>query len=65
MSITTDFLIISKSCAYMEQQISLPIVLSTEHDPILGLSATVIPVAALVLGYNFILKPRRKRQRAA
>ena len=49
----------------MEQRISLPIVLSTEYDPMLGLSATVIPVAALVLGYNFILKPRRKKQRVA
>ncbi|KAF7974873.1 hypothetical protein HWV62_11131 [Athelia sp. TMB] len=50
---------------YLEQQLYLPIVLSQEYDAALGLCTAVLPSAAFVLGYHFILKPRRRAERAA
>ncbi|KAH9923298.1 DnaJ-domain-containing protein [Amylocystis lapponica] len=50
--------------AYLGQQLSLPITLSYQRDPALALWTAVLPSTALVLTYQFILKPRRRRQRS-
>jgi len=42
----------------------LPIVLSPEKNETLALYSIIIPSTALALGYHFILKPRRRAQRA-
>ncbi|KAK2461004.1 hypothetical protein APHAL10511_006945 [Amanita phalloides] len=49
--------------AYLEQRFSLPIVLSQQHSPITALCTVVLPSTAMVIGYHFILKPRRRAAR--
>lgn len=50
---------------YLEHQLYVPIVLSQEYDAALGLCTAVLPSAAFILGYHFILKPRRREERLA
>lgn len=50
---------------YLEQRVSLPITLSQENDAGLAFWTAVVPSTVFVLGYHFILKPRRRRQRTA
>lgn len=50
------------SLSYLEQQISLPIVLSTEYSPILALATIIIPSTAAVFGYHFVVVPRRRNR---
>lgn len=49
----------------MEQRLSLPIVLALEPNPSLLFCILVVPSTALVLGYHFVIKPRRRIQRLA
>ncbi|KIL63513.1 hypothetical protein M378DRAFT_25009 [Amanita muscaria Koide BX008] len=51
--------------AYLEQHLTLPVILSHQHSPTIALCSVVVPSTALVLGYHFILKPRRRSQRLA
>ena len=51
------------SLSYLEQRITLPIVLSTEYSPILALATIVIPSTAAVFGYHFVIVPRRRNRR--
>lgn len=57
--------ILKLDLAYLEQRLSLPIVLSQQHSPIIALCTVVLPSTAMVFGYHFILKPRRRAQRLA
>ncbi|KAF8970217.1 hypothetical protein BDZ97DRAFT_131299 [Flammula alnicola] len=50
---------------YLEQRLSLPIVLSTQFSPFIALGAVVIPSTATALGYHFFVIPRRRAQRLA
>ncbi|KAH0834869.1 hypothetical protein J3R83DRAFT_10498 [Lanmaoa asiatica] len=50
--------------SYLRQKWTLPIVLSPENNDTLALYSIIIPCTALALGYQFILKPRRRVQRA-
>ncbi|KAG6379727.1 hypothetical protein JVT61DRAFT_10261 [Boletus reticuloceps] len=50
--------------SYLRQKWTLPIVLSPENNETLALYSIIIPSTALALGYHFILKPRRRAQRA-
>ncbi|KAF8136952.1 hypothetical protein EV363DRAFT_1394542 [Boletus edulis] len=50
--------------SYLRQKWMLPIVLSPENNETLALYSIIIPSTALALGYHFILKPRRRAQRA-
>ncbi|KAG9311685.1 hypothetical protein JVU11DRAFT_7922 [Chiua virens] len=50
--------------SYLRQKWTLPITLSPENDHTLAFYSIVIPSTALTLGYQFILKPRRRAQRA-
>ncbi|KAI9460806.1 hypothetical protein HD554DRAFT_2176484 [Boletus coccyginus] len=50
--------------SYLQQRWMLPIVLSPEKNETLALYSIIIPSSALALGYHFILKPRRRAQRA-
>ncbi|KAH7915054.1 hypothetical protein BJ138DRAFT_1055601 [Hygrophoropsis aurantiaca] len=49
---------------YLHQKLVLPISLSHEQDEALALCTVILPSTVLVLGYHFILKPHRRRQRA-
>ena len=51
------------SLSYLEQRITLPIVLSAEFSPILALATIVIPSTAAVFGYHFVVVPRRRNRR--
>lgn len=48
--------------SHLEQRIILPIVLSTEFSPILALATIIIPSTAAVLGYHFVVVPRRRKR---
>ncbi|KAN0085953.1 protein of unknown function (DUF3395) domain containing protein [Tylopilus felleus] len=50
--------------SYLRQKWTLPIVLSPENNGTLALYSIIIPSTALALGYHFVLKPRRRVQRA-
>jgi DnaJ homolog subfamily C member 11 len=50
------------SLSYLEQRISLPIVLSTEYSPILALATIILPSTAAVFGYHFVVVPRRRNR---
>jgi DnaJ family protein C protein 11 len=47
---------------YLEQRITLPIVLSTEYSPLLALATVIIPSTAAVFGYHFVVVPRRRNR---
>ncbi|KAJ8517794.1 hypothetical protein ONZ45_g5078 [Pleurotus djamor] len=49
--------------AYLEQRISLPLILSLEYDPNVAFWCAVVPSVIGVLGYQFVVKPRRRAQR--
>ncbi|EGN92517.1 hypothetical protein SERLA73DRAFT_164044 [Serpula lacrymans var. lacrymans S7.3] len=48
---------------YLFQKWVIPIVLATEYNNTAAFCTTILPSTALVLGYHFVLKPRRKAQR--
>jgi DnaJ family protein C protein 11 len=50
--------------SYLRQKWTLPIVLSPENNETLAFYSIIIPSTALALGYHFVLKPRRRAQRA-
>jgi len=49
---------------YLHQKWILPVTLSHVRNQTLEFFSAVVPSIALVLGYHFALKPRRRRQRA-
>ena len=53
------------SLRYLGQNLHLPIVLSAEHDPQLAFYTSVVPTAALLLGYHLVYQPRQYRKRVA
>jgi DnaJ homolog subfamily C member 11 len=53
------------SLSYLEQRITLPIVLSTEYSPILALGTIIMPSTIALLGYHFVVVPRRRNRRNA
>lgn len=48
---------------YHGQTLSLPIILSHEHNENLGFWTAILPSTALALLYYFRLRPRRRIQR--
>jgi DnaJ homolog subfamily C member 11 len=42
----------------------MPIVLSEDSDATLACLAATVPSAVFMLAYHFILKPRRRKERA-
>ncbi|KAK0232380.1 hypothetical protein EDD85DRAFT_911241 [Armillaria nabsnona] len=48
---------------HLGQRLHVPILLSSDYDPDLAFWTIVVPSSALVLGYHFIVIPRRRRQR--
>ncbi|KAF9482704.1 DnaJ-domain-containing protein [Pholiota conissans] len=63
VSLTNTGVLLHVDLRYLEQQLSLPIVLSTERSPLLALGTVVIPSCAAALGYHFIVLPRRRKRR--
>ncbi|KAG1731597.1 uncharacterized protein EDB91DRAFT_711776 [Suillus paluster] len=62
--VSTGGLIIRLELDYLHQKWILPITLSPVRNQILEFFSAVVPSTALVLGYHFVLKPRRRLQRA-
>jgi len=50
--------------SYLGQRLVLPIVLGENGDPTLACLTATVPSALFILAYQFILKPRRRKQRA-
>lgn len=50
--------------SYLGQRLVMPIVLSENDDTILACLAATLPSAVFMLAYQFILKPRRRKERA-
>ncbi|KAF8886549.1 hypothetical protein BD779DRAFT_617777 [Infundibulicybe gibba] len=55
--------VLKLEASYLEQKLSLPIVLSQGYDSTVAFWAVVAPSTTLVLGYHFIIKPRRRARR--
>ncbi len=53
-----------RSFSYLGQRLVMPIVLSEDGDTTLACLAAALPSAVFILAYQFILKPRRRRERA-
>jgi DnaJ homolog subfamily C member 11 len=53
-----------RSFSYLGQRLVLPIVLRDDRDTTLACLAATLPSAVFMLAYQFILKPRRRKQRA-
>ena len=49
----------------MNQLFYVPITLSSEFDPTLTFWSAVVPTAAVTLGYWFVLRPVKRKQRLA
>ncbi|KAH7926250.1 DnaJ-domain-containing protein [Leucogyrophana mollusca] len=64
VGLSTQGVLMRLELKYMHQKWTLPITLSPEYDEALALYSVVVPSTALILGYHFILKPRRRSQRA-
>ncbi|KAJ8590065.1 DnaJ-domain-containing protein [Rhizopogon salebrosus TDB-379] len=62
--VSAEGLIMRFELEYLHQKWILPVILSRARNQILELFSAVVPSTALVLGYHFVLKPRRRRQRA-
>ncbi|KAF8899764.1 hypothetical protein CPB84DRAFT_1779906 [Gymnopilus junonius] len=58
-------LLLQIDCSYLDQQISLPILLATDSSPLLVLGTIVVPSTLTLLGYHFFVLPRRRVQRKA
>jgi len=53
------------SATYMNQLFYVPIVLSSEFDELAALWSTIVPTATVTLGYWFVLRPLKRRERLA
>ena len=52
------------SLSYLGQRLVLPVVLAENGNAPLACLVTSLPSAVFLLAYQFILKPRRRKQRA-
>jgi hypothetical protein len=53
-----------RSFSYLGQRLVVPIVLSEDSDTTLACLAATLPSAVFMLAYHFILKRRRREERA-
>ena len=53
-----------RSFSYLGQRLVMPIVLSENSDTTLACLAVTLPSAVFMLAYQFIIKPRRRKDRA-
>ncbi|KAI0702055.1 DnaJ-domain-containing protein [Cerioporus squamosus] len=63
VSVNPDGVVLRLDASYHGQALSLPIILSHEHNESLGFWTAVLPCTALGLFYYFDLRPRRRKQR--
>ncbi|KAG6334910.1 hypothetical protein ID866_4181 [Astraeus odoratus] len=63
VGLSTEGVILRFQLTYLEQKWTLPITLTSEYDPSVALYTILIPSTVLVVGYHFVLKPRRRAQR--
>ncbi|TFK41618.1 hypothetical protein BDQ12DRAFT_710665 [Crucibulum laeve] len=68
---TTNFLVSVQSsgvslvldASYLSQGITLPIILSTEYNATVAFFSTILPPTVGLIGYHFLIQPRRRAQR--
>ncbi|PPR02216.1 hypothetical protein CVT26_012108 [Gymnopilus dilepis] len=65
MVLNATSLLLQIDCKYLEQQLSLPIILATESSPTLVLGTFIVPSTLALLGYHFFVIPRRRALRKA
>jgi DnaJ family protein C protein 11 len=53
-----------RSFSYLGQRLVMPIILREDRDTTLACLAATLPSAVFMLAYQFILKPRRRKERA-
>ncbi len=53
-----------RSFSYLDQRLVMPIMLSENSDTMLACLAATLPSAVFAFAYHFILKPRRRKERA-
>ncbi|TFK86075.1 DnaJ-domain-containing protein [Polyporus arcularius HHB13444] len=63
VSVNPDSVVLRLDASYHGQALSLPIILSHEHNEALGFWTAVLPCTALGLFYYFDLRPRRRKER--
>ncbi|KAI0746997.1 DnaJ-domain-containing protein [Daedaleopsis nitida] len=63
VNVNVDGVVLRVDASYHRQTLSLPIILSREHNGGLGFWTAVLPSTALALIYYFQLRPRRRRER--
>ncbi|EDR09519.1 uncharacterized protein LACBIDRAFT_318663 [Laccaria bicolor S238N-H82] len=51
--------------SYLEQQLSLPIILSTEFNAFIAWGTIILPTACALLGHHFLIIPGRRLRRLA
>ena len=56
---------VTPSVTHMEQRMSFPVVISLENDIPLAFWTVIAPSTALLICYQFIIKPSRRRKRLA
>ncbi|GJE93752.1 DnaJ and DUF3395 domain-containing protein [Phanerochaete sordida] len=61
----TDGVELKLNARYMNQLFQVPITLSSEYDEVAAFWSTVVPTAAVTLGYWFVLRPLKRRERVA
>ncbi|KAF9041282.1 hypothetical protein BJ165DRAFT_1350049 [Panaeolus papilionaceus] len=64
LALSATAVVLEFNLTYLDQRISLPIMLSTESSPRLALGAAVIPSILIVVGYRFVLLPSRRWRRS-
>lgn len=50
---------------YLGQRLVVPVTVADDYDPSLGFLTAVLPTTGFLLAYQLILKPRRRKERAA
>ncbi|TBU31392.1 DnaJ-domain-containing protein [Dichomitus squalens] len=63
VSVNSDGVVVRVDATYHGQTLTLPIILSHEHNQSVGLWAAVLPSTVLALVYHFRLRPRHRKQR--
>lgn len=61
-SLTAIYLL---SLTYLGQRLVVPVTVADDYDPSLGFLTAVLPTTGFLLAYQLILKPRRRKERAA
>lgn len=57
--------IYSPRLSYLEQRLTLPIILASDYEPKIAFWTALVPSTAYLLAYHFVFKPQRRAKRLA